>query len=243
MTSLSKPEIARKHYLQVTDEHFGRAAAGPGRSATVTTVTKTQETVTEANDLDTKALRSPRDGRDGCDGLFRTLEKGGPIIPLLAVEPCGDDLVGVGAVEAHQNAHHQAHQNALPHSAAQGRKVTQSIPEEPRKPPVVAALCGRLPNAAGRCVNTGPCSLPPRGGELSANSLGNSGVAESGGAESGAVLLRLRPHWYLDPISKSFRHALQECIRAHGPITLDDTRVNSAVKRLYGVLKGQREVR
>ena len=44
-------------------------------------------------------------------------------------------------------------------------------------------------------------------------------------------------HWWQDPLSDRIRLALADAVRTHGPITSDAGRLNSAVKRVYGVLK------
>ena len=47
-------------------------------------------------------------------------------------------------------------------------------------------------------------------------------------------------HWHQDPISADIRRAIIDVLRLHGPIDDPDnhTRINSVVKRVYGVFKG-----
>jgi len=43
--------------------------------------------------------------------------------------------------------------------------------------------------------------------------------------------------WYNDPVGKSIKAAVREAVRIHGPICSLDTKLNSVVKRVYGVVK------
>ena len=79
--------------------------------------------------------------------------------------------------------------------------------------------------------------LGPVGFEQSPKTVGNSSNSQSGGAESGAFRLQLFEHWFQDPLSDRLRDALKSSIKAHGAITGKRSNLNSAVKRLYGVLK------
>lgn len=44
--------------------------------------------------------------------------------------------------------------------------------------------------------------------------------------------------WYQDPMAKDIERALRNAIKFHGPITKNHSKLNSAVKRVYGVFKG-----
>lgn len=46
--------------------------------------------------------------------------------------------------------------------------------------------------------------------------------------------------WYQDPMSVDLRRALQNCIKFHGPIENNHVSLNSAIKRIYGVIKADR---
>jgi hypothetical protein len=47
--------------------------------------------------------------------------------------------------------------------------------------------------------------------------------------------------WYQDPMSEDIRRALQNCIKFHGPIENNPSLLNSAIKRIYGVIKADRK--
>ena len=92
-------DIAHKHYLQITPEHFERAVAG----------------------AEEKAHRNA------------------------------------------QRATPKAHRNAHPQAAASCRTISQNKNDGGRNYISSAALCDRLRNSAGRCVNTGPLKTTPKG--------------------------------------------------------------------------------
>lgn len=47
--------------------------------------------------------------------------------------------------------------------------------------------------------------------------------------------------WFEDPIAADLRQALKKCIAAHGPITDNHSILNSAVKRIYGIMKREKQ--
>jgi len=47
--------------------------------------------------------------------------------------------------------------------------------------------------------------------------------------------------WFDDPMCADLRRALRECIKKHGPIADNHSVINSALKRIYGVLKREKQ--
>jgi hypothetical protein len=47
--------------------------------------------------------------------------------------------------------------------------------------------------------------------------------------------------WYQDPMTGDIRRALQNSIKFHGPIENNHSSLNSAIKRIYGVIKRNRQ--
>jgi len=80
----SSPQVARKHFLQTTDEHFDRAIQGGAKGGTLATQNRAQHTHAQVrtdkqkgDDARRKALASNEVGRSDAKPCENTQEKNG----------------------------------------------------------------------------------------------------------------------------------------------------------------------
>lgn len=76
-----------------------------------------------------------------------------------------------------------------------------------------------------------------KGTVFSSKSQVKTGVSGCSDAKAGVFSSYLFPHWFQDPMCRTIKAVLRESIKVHGPITDEDTKLFSAIKRVYGVLK------
>ena len=55
------------------------------------------------------------------------------------------------------------------------------------------------------------------------------------------MVKRGKLEWHNDPLGKALRGAVKDAINKHGAITANHSRVNSVVKRVYGVFKAYKK--